>query len=95
VFLILVVPALLALVAAAMKRFPFHGRLILELMPAFFLMIAEAAGRLRTRLGRRAYAVFLALLLFYPCMSTLYEATGRRERWFNAHGDLHKNRFME
>jgi hypothetical protein len=95
VFLVLTLPALLALFAAATKRFPFHGRLILELMPAFFLMIAEAAGLLRSRVGRRAYAVILVLLLFYPCMSTLYEATGRRERWFNAHGDLHKNRFME
>src|SRR5262249_39734296 len=51
VFLILALPAVLALIAATMKRFPFHGRLILELMPAFFLMIAEAAGLLRSRLG--------------------------------------------
>jgi hypothetical protein len=95
VFLILVMPVVLALIAAAMRRFPFHGRLILELMPAFFLMMAETADLVRARLGRIAYRVVLAVLLFYPCMSTLYELSAPRERYFNSHGDLHHNRFVE
>ena len=33
---ILVLPIALAMVASAMKRYPLHGRLILELVPAFF-----------------------------------------------------------
>lgn len=95
VFRVLVLPALLALVATGLKKFPFHGRLILELMPAFFLMIAESTDLIRSKLGRRAYAVVLALLLLHPCGSTLSEATGERWRFFNPHGDLHDNRFVE
>ena len=38
---ILVLPIVLAMVASAMKRYPLHGRLILELVPAFFLLIAQ------------------------------------------------------
>jgi len=38
--------------------------------------------------------VVLVLLLAYPCLSTFYEAQARRERYFNAHGDLHDNRFV-
>ena len=44
---ILVLPIALAMVASAMKRYPLHGRLILELVPAFFLLIAEGTERLR------------------------------------------------
>ena len=38
-WLVFVVPILLAMLAASMRRYPFHGRLILELVPAFFLLI--------------------------------------------------------
>jgi hypothetical protein len=94
-FLMLGLPIALALIAAAAKKYPFHGRLILALFPAFAFMIAEATDRLRDVLGRRVWTVVLILLLFCPCWSTIYEATGSRIREFNSHGDLHRNRFME
>jgi hypothetical protein len=94
-FLMLSLPIALALIAAAIKKYPFHGRLILGLVPAFIFMIAAATDLLRDRLGRRASIVVLTLLLFYPCWSTIYEATGTRIREFNSHGDLHRNRFIE
>jgi len=81
-------------VAAALRKYPLHGRLMIELVPAFYVMIAEGTQRLRTKLGRPAYVVVLVLLLAYPCLSTFYEAQARRERYFNAHGDLHDNRFV-
>jgi hypothetical protein len=81
-------------VAAALRRYPLHGRLILELVPAFYVMIAEGTQQIYTRFGRRAYVVLLVLLLVYPCSSTLYEAQAPRTHWFNEHGDLHKNRFL-
>jgi len=94
VFLILSLPILLALLAAALKKYPLHGRLMIELVPAFYLMIAEGTQWLRSRLGRPAYVVVLVLLLAYPCSSTFYEAKAHRARYFNAHGDLHDNRFV-
>jgi hypothetical protein len=94
VFLVCVMPIVLALIAAALKRYPFHGRLLLGLTPCFYLLIAEGTGWVRDRLPRRLYLAILVLLLIYPCSSALYEASGRRERDFNAHGDLHRNLFM-
>jgi hypothetical protein len=93
-FLILVLPILLSMGMAAARKYPFHGRLLLELVPAFYLMIAEGTAWVRQRIGRLGYVVVLILLLCYPCFSTLYEATGKRPRPFNSHGDLHDNLFM-
>jgi hypothetical protein len=94
-FLMLSLPIALAIIAAAIKKYPFHGRLILALFPVFALMIAEATDWLRDRVGRHASTVVLTLLLFYPCWNTFYETTGTRIREFNSHGDLHRNRFVE
>jgi hypothetical protein len=96
-FMILVAPFALAVIASALKRYPLHGRLILELLPAFFLVIAEgtdlvrALDRTRTEL---LYKLVLVLLLAYPCLSALYQAAGVRPREFNSHGDLHNNIFV-
>ncbi len=94
VFLVLALPILLAMVAAALRKYPFHGRLMIELVPAFYVLIAEGTQRLRSWLGRRAYVAVLILLLAYPCWSTIYEAQASRKRWFSEHGDLHDNRFL-
>jgi hypothetical protein len=94
-FLILSLPIALALVAASLRKFPFHGRLILELVPALYLMIAEGTEWIRQWLGRTGYRVVLVVLLSYFCFTTVYELTAARTREFNSHGDLHKNIFME
>jgi hypothetical protein len=94
-FLFLVLPIVLALCAAAARKYPFHGRLLIELVPAFYLMIAEGADWLRVRLGRPVFVAVLILMLTYPSLSTIWESSGIRYRDFNIHGDLHRNRFME
>ena len=95
---ILVLPIALAVVASAMKRYPIHGRLILELVPSFFLLIAEGTEWLRgwergrIKLG---YALVLILLLTYPCLVAFQNAASVPIRDFNSHGDLRKNIFIE
>jgi Dolichyl-phosphate-mannose-protein mannosyltransferase len=95
---ILVLPIALAMVASAMKRYPFHGRLILELVPAFFLLIALGTetlrgwDRSRTRLG---YRLVLILLLTYPCLVAFQNAASEPIREFNSHGDLRRNIFIK
>ncbi len=93
--LLLVVPILLAMAAASARRYPFHGRLILGLVPAFFILLAEGADWFRLNLGRRPFLAIALLLLAYPSLSTLYQGQSARSRDFNAHGDLHANRFVE
>jgi hypothetical protein len=95
---ILVLPIALAMVASALQRYPFHGRLILELVPACFLLIAEgtesvcvlAKGTLKP-----VYAAVLILLLAYPCFAGVREVVAPPFREFNIHGDLHRNIFIQ
>ncbi len=93
--LILVVPLVLALAASALRKYPFHGRLILWLVPAFILLIAEGSQAIRKKAGRPLYVAALTILLLYPCLNALYQSAGPHSRDFNPHGDLRKNQFME
>ena len=94
---ILVLPIILAVAASAMKRYPFHGRLILELVPAFFLLIAQGTETVRgwekgrIKLG---YILVLVLLFAYPCLVAFENAASVPVRDFNRHGDLRKNLFI-
>lgn len=92
---VLLAPAALALAAAAARRYPFHGRLILWLAPAFFALIAEGAAEFRWRRGVAWLVFVLVLLLAYPVADALYQAVPPHYRDFNPHGDLRRNRFID
>ncbi len=97
VWLMLVSPLALAVIASVMKCYPFHGRLILELVPAFILLITEGTQVVFDfDHGPRKliYKTVLVLLVAYPCFSAFYEASAPRPRFFNSHGDLHNNLFL-
>lgn len=97
-FLLLAAPIALALGAAVTRHYPFHGRLLLELVPAMFLVIAEGTEWVARRFPGRggfAYGTLLLVLLAYPCWDACYQCTGRRTRYFNLHGDLHDNVFID
>ena len=96
-FSLLVAPIALAVIASAFKRYPLHGRLILELVPAFFLLLAEGTERIWQRDPFRlklAYKSALVLVLAYPCLTSVAEAVNPTIRYFNRHGDLHDNMFL-
>jgi hypothetical protein len=95
---ILALPVLLAMAASAIHRYPFHGRLILELVPALLLFVAEGTERIRViggRCGRLLYGGILILLLAYPCMAPFYRLAFGDPRTYNSHGDLHDNLFID
>jgi uncharacterized membrane protein len=96
--LLLVLPIALAVSASVLRRFPLHGRLILELVPAFFVLIAAGSEWLHGRDVSRFklwYTTILVLLLVYPCLGAFYYSSWPRHREFNRHGDLHRNVFVE
>jgi hypothetical protein len=97
-FLLLGSPIALAMAASVTRHYPFHGRLLLELVPAVFLLIADGtewfAHQFPSR-GELAYKTLLVVLLAYPSWDAVYQCTGRRERPFNRHGDLHPNVFID
>jgi hypothetical protein len=95
---LLAFPIALAIAASCAKRYPLHGRLMLELVPALFLLIAEGTDWLHRRdisRSRLVYKTVLVVLLAYPCLSALYHAPWPQLRDFNRHGDLHRNVFVE
>jgi hypothetical protein len=97
-FVVLVAPIVLAMIASALRRYPFHGRLILELAPAFYLMIGLGAARVCDEfagLGRLGSKIFLVALLGYPYFDGVHRAVLRVPRVHNGHGDLHKNQFLQ
>ncbi len=95
---LLVLPFALAVVASAMKRYPLHGRLILELVPAFFLLIAagtEVVRALDPARSRMVYRTVLVLLFLYPLLRGFSQVAFPAIYDFNPHGDMHKNIFIE
>ena len=68
-----VAPAGLALLAAMARVYPFEGRLVLFLVPALYLLVAEGAEevRLRTRPGLLVAGALVTLLLLHPLGASL------------------------
>jgi hypothetical protein len=96
--LLLAAPIAMALAASISRRFPFHGRLLLELVPALYLLIAQGTEWVARRFpspSEIAHSTILLVLLAYPCWDACYQSSGRRNRDFNIHGDLHRNVFID
>jgi hypothetical protein len=72
--LILLLPILLVLIASALHKYPFSGRLLLFLVPIVILFVAEAVGRVRSllvtlklpRMGLPIALMALTLLAIKP-----------------------------
>jgi hypothetical protein len=96
--LLLAIPIALAIVASVSRRYPFHGRLMLELVPALFLLIAAGTEWMARRFPARSgivYKTVLLVLLAFPCWDACSSNLTRRNRDFNPHGDLHPNVFID
>jgi hypothetical protein len=97
-FLLLVLPIAFAIIASVARRYPFHGRLMLELVPALFLLIAAGTEWMARRFPAHsgiAYKTLLLVLLTFPCWDAFSSNLTRRNRDFNPHGDLHRNVFID
>ena len=87
---LLLLPVGFALAASCLKLYPFHGRLVLFLTPAFLLLIASGLDRVRDlRPGRNlAFATLAALLIGVPMLLDLYRVVEPRQReTLNPYGD--------
>ncbi|RJQ19454.1 MAG: hypothetical protein C4560_06045 [Nitrospiraceae bacterium] len=74
-FLVLISPAVFSLAASGFSLYPFRHRMILFLVPAILLIIAEGAEKLRDKAFIRTPAignVFIFLLLFHPLLSATH-----------------------
>jgi hypothetical protein len=88
-FGILALPLIFTALASSAHIYPFHGRLVLFLVPSFLLFIGDGAVALSERVGRRlAWAVVLGPILLVPTLRDLYHVeTARQRNYFDRHGD--------
>ncbi len=94
---LLLAPPLFALGASALRQYPFHGRLILALVPTYHLLLVEGVAAVG-RLTRVWVAVVLALVFVFGQASDIFwnqlVLPKSRSRPFDTHGDL-KNDLLD
>ncbi|AGA31167.1 glycosyltransferase family 39 protein [Singulisphaera acidiphila] len=85
----LVAPGLITLFASCLHLYPFHGRLLLFLVPALLLLIAEGVAWVIEWVGSRAFqGVLLGGLFLLPTLQATYHLFEPRQRTnFNSRGD--------
>jgi len=87
---LLVAPILFTLIASALHQYPFHGRLLLFLIPSVHLLVGEGAAAVSRRGGAIATFAVGAFLLAQPAGHVLWYQfiTVRQHGTFDTHGDL-------
>jgi hypothetical protein len=87
---VLVAPILFTLIASALHQYPFHGRLLLFLIPSVHLLVGEGAATLTARGGPFAAFAFGAFLLAQPAGHVIWHQliVTRQHGTFDSHGDL-------
>ncbi len=67
-FLYMILPILLVLIASALHRYPFSGRLLLFLVPSLLLLVAEGVTRIAEGLENWSAPAYIAVavLMFLP-----------------------------
>ena len=88
---VLVSPIFFALAASVLHRYPFHGRLLLFLIPSIHLLVAQGAAALGRIDGAKLTFVVGAFLLAQPVIDVLCHRAirNRSHEEFDSHGDLH------
>jgi Dolichyl-phosphate-mannose-protein mannosyltransferase len=87
---LLVAPLLFVLIASALRQYPFHGRLLLFLVPTIHLLVAEGAVALSRKRGVMLTAALGLFLLIQPARDLLWHQliVKRHHDGFDSHGDL-------
>jgi hypothetical protein len=86
---LLMLPVILTMLASALQLYPFHGRLVLFLVPAPLIAIAAGLDAVRESRGRGPiYYTLAAMVLVVPAVSACKQVV---EPWstHNRFGDLH------
>jgi hypothetical protein len=92
---VVISPLLLALAASALHQYPFHGRLLLYLVPTYLLLLAEGVAAIGRTTGWPVTLVLACFLLYGEAAEiTWYKAIQARSRTFDSHGDL-KNDLLD
>lgn len=94
VVVVLTAPIALAMIASSLRRYPFHGRVILFLAPSLLLLVAEGVDVVGRRLGRGAMIALAAILLVTATDEDFLKLDRCRYHDFDSHGD-HRNDMLD
>ena len=95
--ILMLLPLLITAMASAAERYPFHGRLILFLVPTFHIALATGLGEVGRRLGSKHQwlaNILVALFLLYPIGDSLNRVINNAPREFSPIGDLNISPFV-
>jgi hypothetical protein len=87
---LLAAPVLFAMAASALHQYPFHGRLLIFLVPSVHMLVAEGAAALSRPGGWRLSVVMGAFLLFQPAVDAFWYRFVQplAHVGYDSHGDL-------
>jgi hypothetical protein len=85
---LLVAPAALVLAASSLHKYPFHGRLVMFLVPSILLLVAHGVTAVGNWTARPVIYPMLGVLFFYPAIEALDHQDRPRVRGYSPHGDL-------
>jgi hypothetical protein len=87
---LLAAPWAFALTASALHQYPFHGRLLLFLVPSVHMLVAEGAAAVARPGGWRLAAALGAFLLYQPAVDAVWYqfVASIHHGVFDSHGDL-------
>jgi hypothetical protein len=92
---IVLCPFFLALGASARHQYPFHGRLLLYLVPTYLMLLAEGAAAISRPTHWIVCLALAAFFIYGQAAELLWEkAIQHRTRTFDSHGDL-KNDLLD
>jgi hypothetical protein len=85
-----VAPLCFGIAASSLHQYPFHGRLLLYLVPSIHLLVAEGAAVLARRGGSLLLVAVAGFLLYQPAVDVAWHhLIAKRDRGgFDSHGDL-------
>jgi hypothetical protein len=88
---LLISPIVMALAASMLHRYPFHGRLLIFLIPSIHLLVAQGAAALARPGGPKLTFVLAVFVLAQPVLDVLwYRLIQKRHHGeYDSHGDLH------
>jgi hypothetical protein len=87
---LLTAPVIFVLAASVLHQYPFHGRLLIFLVPSVHMLVAEGAAVVSRPGGWRMVVVVGALLLIQPAIDALWHQFIQplNHNEYDSHGDL-------
>jgi hypothetical protein len=87
---LLIAPAACTVAASTMRLYPFHGRLLIFLVPAIQMLVGQGAEMIARPGGRRLEIALGAFLLLQPAYDAASHAILRpmHHEGFDSHGDI-------